>query len=66
MVKYVFTIIILFGCKTSKIEIVKQPSETKITPYGTIQPTDGKENAKRMKYYNSLQHKTFYKQKIVK
>ena len=57
-------LIILFvtGCNSvKKIEIIEVPSESKISSDGTIKRNDGPENAKRMKYYNSLQHRNFYK-----
>jgi len=46
-----------------KVEVIESPSVTKLNPDGTIKKNDGRENAKRMKYYNTLQHKNFYKHK---
>ncbi len=52
-------------CKTQKkYEEVEIPSKTELDYYGRIKPGDGPENSKRMKYYNSLQHKKFYSKKI--
>ena len=53
------------GCKTpKKYEEIESPSKTEIDNFGRIKPGDGPENAKKMKYYNSLQHKKFYSKKI--
>jgi hypothetical protein len=52
------------GCKRVKqIEYVERPKTTERTIFGTIKPTNGPENAIKMRYYNSLQHKSFYKQR---
>lgn len=54
--------IFIFGCRTQKkIELVELPGSTKIASDGTIKYNDGQENAKRMKYYNTIQHKSFYR-----
>ena len=59
---FLLIFLLLFSCKsTKKVECVESPKKTELTSYGTIKPTDGQENAKKMKYYNSLQHKSFYK-----
>ncbi len=62
-----FTILILLiflSCKSTKmVEYVESPSDSKLNPDGTIKKNDGPENAKRMKYYNTLQHKNFYRHK---
>ena len=55
---------ILMSCKTIKnIEYIESPKDTGLNPNGTIKQADGKENARRMKYYNTLQHKSFYRHK---
>lgn len=52
------------SCKTIKnIEYIESPKDTGLNPNGTIKQADGQENARRMKYYNTLQHKSFYRHK---
>jgi hypothetical protein len=52
----------VFSCgPQKKIEIVESPNETKIASDGTIKYNNGEENARRMKYYNTIQHKSFYR-----
>lgn len=59
---FVILIICFLSCKTPrKIDSVESPSQNKISKDGTIEKRSGEENAKRMKYYNTLQHKSFYK-----
>jgi len=59
----IFILMLIIGCKSVEtVEYLERPTKTKITPNGTIKPGDGPENAKKMKYYNSLQHKKYYKQ----
>lgn len=55
---------ILSSCKVQRtFEDVEVPTKTEIDNFGRIKPGNGPENAKRMKYYNSLQHKKYYRQK---
>ena len=63
--KYLF-LIFFISCSNQKkiIEIVEKPQLPKTDYRGLIKTNDGKENSKRMKYYNTLQHKKFYKQKL--
>ena len=63
--RFVILILLIFlSCRgVKKVEVVESPSDTKLNPDGTIKKNDGPENAKRMKYYNTLQHKNFYKHK---
>lgn len=58
-------IFILFStCKpVVKIECIEKPRPTRFNKNGTIKATDGQENARKMKYYNTLQHKSFYRHK---
>jgi len=43
------------------MDVLKKPSENKLSPYGTIMKTTGQENQKRYLYYNSIQYKNKYK-----
>ena len=63
--KLIILILLIFiSCSgVKKVEVIESPSDTKLNPDGTIKKNDGPENAKRMKYYNTLQHKKFYRHK---
>ena len=56
----------MFSCVSHKkyIETIEKPSLPTKDSRGLIKYNDGQENAKRMKYYNSLQHKRYYKIKF--
>jgi hypothetical protein len=59
---FVIVILITFSCNNiKKMELIESPRASKIAPDGTIMMNDGQENARRMKYYNTIQHKSFYK-----
>ena len=51
-------------CKSVvKVECIEKPSKPQLNKNGTIKSADGQENRRRMKYYNTLQHKNFYRRK---
>lgn len=54
--------LLITSCKSTKsVEIIERPDKTETTSFGTIKSSTGPQNAKKMRYYNSLQHKNFYK-----
>lgn len=63
--RFIILILLIFlSCSgVKKVEVIESPSDTKLNPDGTIKKSDGRENKKRMKYYNTLQHKKFFKHK---
>lgn len=63
--RFIILILLIFlSCSgVKKVEVIESPSDTKLNPDGTIKKSDGRENKKMMKYYNTLQHKKFFKHK---
>jgi hypothetical protein len=60
----ILILLIFISCSgVKKVEVIESPSVAKLNLDGTIKKNDGRENAKRMKYYNTLQHKSFYRHK---
>jgi hypothetical protein len=59
--RVILLIFLLISCKrNTKMVYVETPSKTEFDKNGRIKPKEGYENAKKMKYYNTLQHKSFY------
>lgn len=65
ILRYLF-LIVFISCTNQKkfVESIDKPQFPQTDYKGLIKTNDGKENAKRMKYYNTLQHNKFYKQKL--
>ena len=59
---FIIIIILTSSCNNvKKIEVIESPRSNQIAADGTIKINDGQEKSRRMKYYNTIQHKSFYK-----
>lgn len=59
------TILLLGACggtAEKKVVILERPGDTQLTQTRHVKPRNGRENRKRVEYYNALQYKNAYKQ----